>query len=231
MRFVDPLAQVEDRAQLHEHLDQHIFSALRVFAKLMQVMRPLLERESMRALFTHVDDERSATAHRRIEDRLGVVDSVAAAALREAYAWFVELLPLFSESASHAIDDEAFARLQSLDEDELVAEMEKDFAPGRWLAFLRLELLVLAATDVISRESEALPPLIGEWCLMAMGFAHEVVAQLRNEGIPLSPPTIPGFTAREWREYWADRVLEGLSDVELATFDKSLVRRRSGRAS
>lgn len=226
-RFVEPLSRLTDEAHFEHELDGHLVEFSLVGSRLSAALQPLLESDTLRHMLASIDDDKVQKAHHQIEERLGSIDPLAADALREAYATFISVLPILADQFSSG--GESAMHVLALGEGELRAVITAELKTDAGL-FLRLEALVIAAMTSIDDGNTELPPLIRNWCFLALASAHELSRRLRRSGVPLPAPHVPGFTEKQWRERWADRVFSGMSPKNVAGFERATARLRSGRA-
>lgn len=84
--------------------------------------------------------------------------------------------------------------------------------------------LAIAALECVL-DTRPLPARIVEWCDLASSEMHAAARAVRSSGVPLPwPVPIPGFTSREWRARFGRRAFAGLSEEQIARFDRALVR-------
>lgn len=156
--------------------------------------------------------------------RLELVDQLAADQLREGQEWLKTLLPVFAAAFLTPDVDDALKEMAS--DDAAVKEALR----GDFGTYMQGLVLLAAASEAVADTSRPLPEPIVEWCDVAFHALHVALRGLRARGIPLPfEVPIPGFTARQWRERWAARVFEGMSDHAMTDLEK--VMRRRPRAS
>lgn len=222
--FLDPLVAILDEAELRRDFDTHLLAFIRVHVRLRSALARLLREDSLAAAISALDEDTLAAAHDTVDERLGPRDPIAADALRETYGWFVELLPVFVEHMPADVPE----RIEQVAEDEILDEVQRELETPA-ASLLRAEALMLAALIAVDDEDAPLPPLLGTWCTWALDETRVFISVLRKDGVQLVGPRIPGFTHKQWRERWADRVLDNFDDDDLAAFDAATRRLPSRR--
>ncbi len=157
-----------------------------------------------------------------IASRLEPVDALAADELREGLEWMRALLPVVSTALSVPdVVEKAVLEMQTGDEAALREALRGDLG-----VFIRGLVMLAAASEAVADASRPLPPAIAEWCHEAFSALHSAIRSLRGRGVPFPfEVSIPGYTAKQWRERWAARVFEGLSDENMAQVNDAMIRR------
>ncbi|MEW5853003.1 MAG: hypothetical protein AB2A00_29740 [Myxococcota bacterium] len=140
----------------------------------------------------------------------------------EGLEWLRTLLPVIATAFTlpGAAVEDVLARIHETDEERLRKELQ-----GEVGVFMRGLVLLAAASEAVV-DVRPLPAAIVEWCDESFLAVQAAVRALRARGIPLPfEVTIPGFTPKQWRERWAARTFQDLSDEAAAELTNALQRR------
>lgn len=200
--FIEPLAAARPD-ELHARVDELMVGAVRIVLQLVDSISVLGDRIDPAAMpGAPGQEERRRACHDLIRQRLEPIDPTAADDLREAYEWLRAISASVSitvHAAPHDADAEQRQDGSTEARKPISDEQIRRALVGKTRPLFRGLLLTVGALDLIERDRA--PPVIAEWCRLALDELHVTANALRAEGLPVPNEVhIPGWTAAAWRE-------------------------------